>query len=77
MDMTPREVAWAASPDILRIGLDAPHRSMQRFGSLVCADFGVPHSWGVRSSSGLAEPSADDARAALAWLGARGSVHGW
>jgi ribosomal protein S18 acetylase RimI-like enzyme len=75
--MTAREVAWRAHPAIASIGLDAPHRSMQAFGPVVCVDLGVPQPWSVRSSSGLAEPDSDDALAALDWLRERGSAHGW
>jgi hypothetical protein len=72
-----RERAWAAHTEIMAIGMDAPHRAVQRFGPIVCADLGVPHAWGVQSSSGLIDPSVDDAHAALEWLRARGAAHGW
>jgi ribosomal protein S18 acetylase RimI-like enzyme len=75
--VTWREVAWDAYPDIVRIGSEAPHRAVQRFGPIVCVDLGVPQPWGVRSTSGLVEPETGDARAALDWLGDRGSAHGW
>ena len=54
----------------------AAHRRLARFGAIVCADFGVPHPWGVQAvASGV--PSRTDVASARAWLQERGARHGW
>lgn len=75
--MSLRDQAWRDRTEIMAIGMDAPHRSLARFGPIVCVDLGVPHAWGVHASSGLVDPSEADADSALAWLRDHGGTNGW
>jgi ribosomal protein S18 acetylase RimI-like enzyme len=73
-----RESAWASYPAILALGgSGAPHRSTRTFGAVTCANFGVPHSWGVQAATGSGPPSDDDLRAAVAWMQHQGASTGW
>lgn len=75
--MSLREIVWAAAPEAMAIGMDAPHRATARYGSIICTDLGVPHSWGLTARLGLSEADPVDAGAALQWLRGRETGRGW
>jgi len=58
-------------------GTGAGHRTVARFGTILAIDMGVPQPWGIQISSGLADVTPEDARAAMTWCARRGQEHGW
>lgn len=76
---TLRARTWDARRAILLLGAAGPaaHRSVLRTGTVVGADLGVPHAWGVRITAGDALPSPADAQVGLEWCQERGADAGW
>lgn len=71
------ERTWQASPELLALVSDAPHRAVQRFGPVVAADLGVRFPWGLRAHPGAAPVDASDAADALRWCERRDRGSGW